>query len=121
MIYHIETEDLWRQALLDGEYLPENFESDGFIHCAALDQVTDVADKHYHGSNDLLLLCISQKLLNAETLWELSDGLYYPHIYGSLNLSAVTAALPLRCDSDGTFRLPADLPEDTDDIPEADP
>ncbi|MHB8106369.1 MAG: DUF952 domain-containing protein [Candidatus Cryosericum sp.] len=121
MIYHIETEGLWQQAVLDGEYLPENFESDGFIHCAALEQVTDVANKYYRGKDDLLLLCIGQKLLNAETLWELSDGLYYPHIFGSLNLSAVVAALPLRCDSDGTFRLPPDMPEDTDDVPEADP
>jgi uncharacterized protein (DUF952 family) len=46
MIYHIETEDLWQQALPAGEYLPASFESDGFIHCSALEQITDVADRH---------------------------------------------------------------------------
>jgi uncharacterized protein (DUF952 family) len=116
MIYHIETEDLWQQALLTGTYVPASYEKDGFIHCAALDQVTDVADRHYHGRHGLLLLCISQKLLEAETLWEPSDGLYYPHIYGSLNTSAVVAAVPFPCERDGTFQLPADMPEDTDDL-----
>ena len=121
MIYHIETEELWQQALLAGEYVPESYESDGFIHCSAVEQITDVADKHYHGIHGLVLLCISQKLLDAETLWEPSDGgLYYPHIYGPLNTSAVAAALPFPCNSDGTFRLPANMPEDTDDCPAAD-
>jgi len=122
VIYHIETEDLWQQALLLETYIPASYENDGFIHCAALTQVTDVANKHYRGRNDLLLLCISQKLLGAETLWEPSDGgLYYPHIYGPLNTSAVAAALPFPCNSDGTFRLPANMPEDTDDFPATDP
>lgn len=121
MIYHIETEDLWRQALLAGEYVPESYESDGFIHCSALEQVTDVADRHYHGVHGLLLLCISQKLLDSETLWEPTDGFYYPHIYGSLNISAVVAAIPFPCEDDGTFHLPANMPEDMDDFPAADP
>jgi uncharacterized protein (DUF952 family) len=121
MIYHIETEDLWREALFAGQYLPGSFESDGFIHCAALEQVTDVADRHYHGRTGLLLLCISQKLLDAETLWEPSDGLYYPHIYGPLNVSAVAAAVPFPCEGDGTFHLPADMPENTDDFPAEEP
>ncbi|MCX6084698.1 MAG: DUF952 domain-containing protein [Caldiserica bacterium] len=117
MIYHIEPEDLWQQALPSGTYVTEGYENDGFIHCSALEQVTDVADRHYHGRHGLLLLCISQKLLDAETLWEPSDGLYYPHIYGPLNASAVVAAVPFPCEGDGTFQLPANIPEDTDDLP----
>jgi uncharacterized protein (DUF952 family) len=68
MIYHIETEDLWQQALLSGTYFPASYENDGFVHCSALEQITNVADSHYHGRHGLLLLCISQKLLEAETL-----------------------------------------------------
>ena len=120
MIYHIETEDLWQQALPSGTYVPASYENDGFIHCAPLEQVADIANKHYRGEHDLLLLCISQKLLEAETLWEPSDGLYYPHIYGPLNVSDVVAVVPFPCDGDGTFYLPADLPEDADDCPAAD-
>ncbi|MCE5193792.1 MAG: DUF952 domain-containing protein [Candidatus Cryosericum sp.] len=121
MIYRIEREDIWQKALPSGHYIPDSYESDGFIHCSALEQIVDVANSHYAGRRDLLLLCISQKLLNAQTLWEPSDGLYYPHIYGPLNTSAVVAALPFPCGEDGTFQLPADMPEDTDDFPEEDP
>jgi uncharacterized protein (DUF952 family) len=120
MIYHIETEALWQQALLAGEYVPDSYEEDGFIHCAALEQVTDVADRHYRGMQGLVLLCISQKLLDAETLWEPSDGVYYPHIYGSLNTSAVVAVVSFPCEGDGSFQLPADMPEDRDDFPATD-
>lgn len=115
MIYRIETEDRWQQALLAGEYIPEHYEKDGFIHCSALEEITDVANRHYRGMQDLVLLCVSQKLLDAETLWEPSDGLYYPHIYGPLNVSAVLAVVPFPCSSDGTFQLPLEMPEDTDD------
>ena len=119
MIYHIEHEDIWKRALPTGLYIPESYESDGFIHCSALEQVVGVANSHYAGVHGLVLLCISQKLLEAETLWEpADDGLYYPHVYGPLNTSAVVAALPFPCLGDGTFELPADLPEDTDDFPE---
>ena len=121
MIYHIETEDLWQQALLAGEYVPES----------SREATASSTVQHWNRSrtsqtgitgtcHGLLLLCISQKLLDAETLWEPSDGLYYPHIYGPLNTSAVVAAVPFPCDDDGTFQLPANMPEDTDDLPETD-
>ena len=112
MIYRIETQECWQQALQEGEYLPATFEEDGFIHCSALEQVVDVANNLYHGQQGLVLLCISQRLLQSETLWELAEGLYYPHIYGPLNLSAVTAVVPFPCGSDGTFALPPDVPEE---------
>lgn len=121
MIYHIETEDPWQQALLSGTYIPASYENDGFIHCTALQQVTGVADRHYRGRHDLLLLCISQKLLEAETRWEPSEAAYYPHIYGPLNTSAVVTVVPFPCDGDGTFHLPANMPEDTDNLPATDP
>ena len=112
MIYRIETQERWQQAFQEGEYVPDTFEEDGFIHCSALEQIVDVANNLYRGTRDLVLLCISQQLLEAETLWEPAEGLYYPHIYGPLNLSAVTAVVPFPCGTDGTFALPPDLPEE---------
>lgn len=120
MIYHIEIEEAWQQAATSGTYLPDDYETEGFIHCSALEQITDVADKHYHGQQGLVLLCISQGALMAETRWELSDGLYYPHIYGPVNTSAVVAVLPFPCKRDGTFALPAGMPDDSDGLPRAD-
>lgn len=120
MIYRIDTEEAWQQALPAGMYLPADYDTEGFIHCSALEQVVDVADRVHHGENGLVLLCISQRALTAETRWELSDGLYYPHIYGLLNTSAVVAALPFPCREDGTFALPPAMPDDSMDAPGAD-
>jgi uncharacterized protein (DUF952 family) len=92
MIYRIETEEAWQQALPSGAYLPEDYDAEGFIHCSALEQVVDVAGRVHHGEKGLMLLCISQRALRAETQWEPSDGLYYPYIYGPVNASAVVAA-----------------------------
>jgi uncharacterized protein (DUF952 family) len=58
MIYHIETEDLWQQALPSGTYSPASYENNGFIHCASLEQITDVADSHYHGRRSSVLAAI---------------------------------------------------------------
>ena len=110
MMYRIETQERWQQALQQGEYVPDTFGEDGFIHCSALEEVVDVANNLYRGTQGLVLLCISQQLLQAETLWEPTEGLYYPHIYGPLNLSAVTAVVPFPCKADGTFTLPPDIP-----------
>jgi len=120
MIYRIETDEAWQQAATSGTYLPGDYDTEGFIHCSALEQIADTADKHYHGQQGLVLLCISQGALMAETRWELSGGLYYPHVYGPVNVSAVVAVLPFPCKRDGTFALPAGVPDDSDDLPHAD-
>jgi uncharacterized protein (DUF952 family) len=120
MIYRIESEEAWQQAATSGTYLPDDYETEGFIHCSAREQVADVADRVHHGDKGLVLLCISQKALMAETRWELSGGLYYPHIYGPVNASAVVAVLPFPCKRDGTFILPAGMPDDSLDLPKAD-
>lgn len=120
MIYRIETEEAWQQAVPSGTYLPDDYESEGFIHCSALEEIVDVADRVHHGEKGLVLLCISQRALMAETRWELSGGLYYPHVYGPVNASAVVAVLPFPCSPDGTFALPAGMPDDSDDLPQAD-
>ena len=33
-IYHVTTQKEWDQALLKNEYLPLQYEKDGFIHCS---------------------------------------------------------------------------------------
>ena len=120
MIYRIETEEAWQREAASETYLPDDYASEGFIHCSALEEIVDVANRVHHGKQGLVLLCISQRALRAETRWELSGGLYYPHIYGPLNRSAVVAVLPFPCGRDGTFALPSGMPDDSDDLPRAD-
>ena len=48
-IYHVTTQKEWYQALLKNEYLPLQYEKDGFIHCSIERQIPGVLDRFYKG------------------------------------------------------------------------
>jgi len=99
-IYHILPRSDWAKAQASGIYEPESLTTEGFIHCSLSDQVIRVANAYYAGQKDLLLLRIDMGKLVHEVRYEdlLDEGECFPHIYGELNLSAVTAICPLGSD-----------------------
>ncbi len=121
MIYHIASHSDWTRAQATGLYNPPSLESEGFIHCSRLDQVLTVANNFYQGQSDLLLLCIEEGELASELRWEApahpkgnifsatKSAELFPHLYGPLNLKAVTAALAFEERGKG-FALPRALP-----------
>ncbi len=108
MIFHITFKSVWKRAQRAGVYWYGSLEDDGFIHCANGDQVIDVANKLYRGQTDLALLCIDETLvphpIKYEDLYQSQQS--YPHIYGPLNLDAITSVVALTPEADGTFSLP---------------
>lgn len=121
MIYHITTGSAWTEAQQRGSYRAPSLASEGFIHCSTRAQVVDVADNIYRGESDLLLLCIDEGRLGAELRWEapahpqppkgsaVDSDVLFPHLYGPLNLDAVTAVHDLSEGASG-FTLPPGLP-----------
>ena len=119
MIYHIAVESDWDAALEAGEYrvstVGRTLEDEGFIHASTASQVRDVANAHYAGVREqLVLLTIDERRLTVPLQWDAvpgregqADG--YPHIYGPLDVSAVVMATPLLRDGQGRVELP-DLP-----------
>ena len=105
MIFHITTHDTWQQALKAGVYQADSLETEGFIHCSTVGQVIATANRFYHGRPDLLLLVIDPEKLEAELLYE-EPGEFFPHLYGSLNLDAVTKTTDFPPNPDGSFALP---------------
>ena len=103
-IAHICSLDDWRSAQAAGEYRADSLTIEGFIHCSRLEQVIGVANRYYSGRSDLVLLWIDPAKLSAELRWEPSDGDVYPHLYGALNLDAITQALAFPSDADGVFQ-----------------
>ncbi len=88
---------------------------EGYIHCSTEKQVPHVANAFYRGRNDLVLLVIDTSRLEPQLRWEapagppaagISDADLFPHIFGSINLTAVAAVLDFRPDAAGTFALP---------------
>lgn len=108
-IYHIATAPDWDQARRDGRYttstIGRTLAEEGFIHTSTAAQVALVANAYYQGKSDLLLLVIDPALVDQEIRYEHVPGqdLPYPHIYGPLNVTAVTQARPFNPGPDGKF------------------
>jgi uncharacterized protein (DUF952 family) len=76
---------------------------DGFIHFSDRETVIGTARKYFDGQSDLMLLAVDPARL-ADLRWERSrDDALFPHLYGPLELDAVTQADRLPDD-----RIPAD-------------
>lgn len=108
LIVHIALKSEWERAQRTGVYRSASLEHDGFIHCSDVDQVIDIANKLFRGQTDLALLCIDEALVTHSVKYE---DLYqaqalYPHIYGALNLDAITSVVDFKPGTDGMFSLP---------------
>ncbi len=109
LIYHITSRAAWETAQKNGAYAADTLASQGFIHCSKAEQVLRVANTFYKGQPGLVILAISPGRLQAELRWEPGDDLktqLFPHIYGPLNLDAVTCVLAFEPGPDGSFSLP---------------
>jgi uncharacterized protein (DUF952 family) len=107
-IYKICDTASWGAAELAGHYrgAPVD-ERDGFIHFSTAPQVAGTATKHFAGASDLMLVAVDAGALGAALAWEPSrGGDLFPHLYGTLPLSAVLWARPLPCGPDGRHVFP---------------
>lgn len=107
LIYKICPAALWREAERAGEFAGAGIDlKDGYIHFSAADQVAETAAKHFAGQDDLVLVAVEADALGGMLKWEPSrGGALFPHLYGSLPLSAVRAVRPLTLGADGAPRI----------------
>jgi uncharacterized protein (DUF952 family) len=108
VIFHITSRAAATEAERTGEYVPEGFDAEGFIHCSYAHQVTRVADLRFRGRTDLVMLEIDPTALSCDVVDENLEGgtERFPHVYGRLPMSAVVRRHDLPCRSDGRFELP---------------
>lgn len=107
-IYHITARTDWDAARQSGEYCADSFEAEGFIHASTQEQVLRTADRFYPGQSGLVLLEIEAAKVNAEIRYEdlSGEGLLFPHIYGLLNVDAVSGWAAFASQEDGSFSFP---------------
>ena len=111
MIYHLSTPAEWDEAQAAGDYTSSSRDrtlaDEGFIHCSRADQVAGVLGRFYVDAGPLLLLAVDTELLTAP--WqddEIAPGVFFPHVYGPINLAAVVAVTPLVPAADGSYQVP---------------
>jgi len=97
VIFHITTQAQADAALASGDYEPEGFARDGFIHCAHGHQVIGVLGRYFRGRTGLVMLTIDPSKLPSPVVEEnLTGGAErFPHIYGRLPMAAVVAITSL--------------------------
>lgn len=108
IIYKILPVSMWRGAERDGTFRGSPVDlQDGFIHFSTAAQAPETAAKHFAGQRDLVLLRVDTTALGAQLKWEPSrGGALFPHLYGELNVKAVTQADPLPLAADGKHKFP---------------
>jgi uncharacterized protein (DUF952 family) len=107
-IYKICPASAWREAERQGVYRGSADDiRDGFIHFSLPSQLAETARKHFLGRTGLFLIEVDADALGDALRWERSrhDELF-PHLYGDLDLGAVTAVLDIHARSDGSHDLP---------------
>jgi uncharacterized protein (DUF952 family) len=111
-IYKISPGSAWREAERQGVYRGSaDDRRDGFIHFSTAAQLAETARKHFFGQTGLLLISIDADALGDALRWEPSrNDELFPHLYGELDLGAVTAVLDMPLRADGTHVIPEHLP-----------
>jgi len=107
-IYKICSASAWREAGRDGAYRGSADDArDGFIHFSTASQLAGTAGKHFAGQDGLLLVGVDADALGDALRWERSrNDELFPHLYGILDLGAVTEVGELRLRPDGTHDIP---------------
>jgi uncharacterized protein (DUF952 family)/GNAT superfamily N-acetyltransferase len=105
-IFHIATQKEWNQAQSKGFYETGSLKEEGFIHFSRPHQVIGVTERHFKGCKDLVLLEIPQEKIQGDLKYEGSETNKFPHLYGPLNLDAVTDTFPFHL-SENVFQWPA--------------
>jgi uncharacterized protein (DUF952 family) len=115
ILYHITSRSAWIDATRQGVYTTPSLATEGFIHCSTASQVLPVARQFYAGQKGLVLLAIDTARLTSGVQWEGADGgapagvtsnSLFPHVYGSINLEAVTQVWDFEPDAQGRFPTP---------------
>jgi uncharacterized protein (DUF952 family) len=104
-LFHITSRAEWDTAQATGEYRPQGFAREGFVHCSYAEQVIRTANKFYRGMHGLVLLEIDPARLTCAVVEENLEGgsELFPHVYGPLPVAATTGAHVLIPGEDGTF------------------
>jgi len=92
-IYHVTTQPEWAAAQQQGFYEAPSLKSEGFIHCSEDRQIPGVLERYFQGKTNLVKLVIDTEQLTSQLVYEWSPSIAdtFPHIYGPINVTAVTA------------------------------
>jgi uncharacterized protein (DUF952 family) len=101
---HLVPTESWDRQRSGPTYVPEAYETDGFIHLTIGESnLMEVANLFYKKDpRDYSVLELDKDRISARVQFDDDSG-RYPHVYGLLNVDAVVSVHPVRRDVDGNF------------------
>ena len=107
-IYKICPASAWREAERQGVFRGSHVDlRDGFIHFSTATQVEETARKHFSGQTGLFLIAVDADALGDALRWETSrNDELFPHLYGELDVGAVTVVHVMHVRADGYHDIP---------------
>ncbi len=110
LTFHLVPAGYYDAFAADRDYVPGDFQRDGFIHCTdAPDEMARVANAYYRSNPEPhYYLYIDKMHVRAAIRYD-DAGQLYPHIYGPLNRDAIIAIRSARRTLDGAFLPPERL------------
>lgn len=101
---HLCPVPVWEAQRNAEHYLPEAYQTDGFIHCTDGDErVIEVGNRFYTNDRRPFLVLSVDLGANGER-WVYEDPeQVFPHIYGPIHPGAVVSVRPVLRADDGTF------------------
>lgn len=104
-IYLLTSKAEYKKSLMSGELVRDSLKTEGFIHASPKEQLTRVANKHYTGFDDILVLVVESGKVKSEIKWEPAAGSLYPHIYGPLNTDSIIETINFSKNEDLLFDI----------------
>jgi uncharacterized protein (DUF952 family) len=108
LLFKICDNALWQAAETAGVFAGAGADlRDGYIHFSTADQVVETAARHFSRHDDLVIVAVDADALGAALVWEPSrGGALFPHLYGTLPLTAVRWVKLLPRGTDGRHCFP---------------
>lgn len=108
VIYKISSPEALADAMRTGTFtgMPID-ETDGYIHFSSASQLAETLSLHFKGQSGLALFSVRTADLGDGLVWEPSrGGQLFPHLYGSLPVSAIAWSGTVDVGADGSVELP---------------
>lgn len=107
--YKLLTQDHWLAWKDSGTFTGAPVDvADGYIHLSAREQARETAEKWFADTDPLILVMVDLMALGDTVRWEPSrGGALFPHVYGTMPMSAVSGHSRLRLQVNGKHDWPA--------------
>ncbi len=107
--YKLLTQDQWLTWKENGSFTGAPIDlQDGYIHLSAREQARETGEKYFAQTDPLILVMVDLVPLGDTVRWEASrGGALFPHVYGTIPMSAVAGNSRLRLQNNGTHDWPA--------------